>query len=900
MSVPPLTPQASSAEGEQYLRHMRRRERALLLAPSLALGCVVLALWIFAGWMVFQRPSKLREQQQQELAAAARVAAMQTEAVLRQAETALRVIDLSILERQSSEALTNERLTQLAQLADSLRGGSSKVIDVVLVARSGRIQRLLPPREGGRPGEGAVYAELAELVPSGLTVGRPLQLNSADTDSGWQLPLVMRMSRPLGDLDTLMALIDLDRLRGMQSLALSGPDAALLMLRADGAVLLREPALPGLLGRNLFERQPARRQDFADMEGRFTSNGASTDGVARLGAYVTLGDFGIKLLVANGEAGLQAAYSWQRNGVLVFTVMLSVLLILLARWLSQLQRTARLRAAELRATSNAMPLGLFRCDASGETVYANDTYLSLHGLRREELAWGWTSLVSPDERDMLILRWKHHMASGEPLNLVGRIRLPGTTRSRLMSVHTAPLIIAGRSAGQVGTVEDVTERGEQELAQRTLAAILNMTPNLVLQVRERGDVSYLNPAARARLKLAADAPLTDLHLNGFLDPDQLRLYERQILPAAIRDGHWLGAMNVLLDEGEAVPVEATVLAHMDPRGRVETVSLLLRDISEPLRIQRERERNEAILLAVAHTARAQFVVGDTEGRLLFCNASFERERGIRMADWVGRPLSELFGPHDFAMRRQPFADALRGELRQVEISAGDARTGRAFEAQFAPLRVQSGQIEGVIIIELEVTEARREEARLRLASQTDALTQLLNRAGFDAGTHQLMHEAREQDSGQYLALLYLDLDRFKPVNDTYGHPTGDALLKAVALRLRHTLRPDDLVARLGGDEFAVMLSRVLDPDDAGRIADKLLRVITTPFHIGDLRLEIGVSIGYSVVRDGQAELPELVAAADGHLYEAKRAGRGCWRGGLLPPRQDRFGDDPTTTGAGSS
>ncbi|PZR24893.1 MAG: hypothetical protein DI538_27820, partial [Azospira oryzae] len=609
--------------------------------------------------------------------------------------------------------------------------------------------------------------------------------------------------------------------------------------------------------------------------------GVATDGLARVGAYATLGDFGIKLLMSISETGLQAAHSWQRNGVLAATTILTVLIVALARWLNQLQRTARLRAAEMRATSNAMPLGLFRCDASGETVYANDTYLSLHRLQRKDLAWGWTALVPPDERDMLILRWKHHMASGEPLNLVRRVRLPGEVRSRLLSLHTAPLIIAGHTAGQVGTVEDVTERGEQELAQRTLAAILAMTPNLVVQVNERGDVSYLNPAARERLHLAPEAPLTDLHLPDLLDHQQLQLYEEKILPAAIRDGHWLGALSLTLDEGAVVPVEATVLAHLDPRGRLETVSLLLRDISEPLRIQRERERQEAILLAVTHTARALFVVGDNEGRLLFCNAAFERERGLRMGDWVGRPLAELYGRQDYAARHTAIEAALRGELRHLEIAAGDTRNGRAFDAQFAPLRVQSGQIEGVIVIEVDVTEARREQARLRLASQTDALTQLLNRAGFDAGTQQRMQDARQEASGRYLALLYLDLDRFKPVNDTYGHPTGDALLKAVALRLRHTLRPDDLVARLGGDEFAVMLTQLGHPEDAGRIADKLLRVLTTPFHIGDLRLEIGVSIGYSVVQDGQAALHDLVAAADSHLYEAKRAGRGSWRGSAL-------------------
>ncbi len=197
--------------------------------------------------------------------------------------------------------------------------------------------------------------------------------------------------------------------------------------------------------------------------------------------------------------------------------------------------------------------------------------------------------------------------------------------------------------------------------------------------------------------------------------------------------------------------------------------------------------------------------------------------------------------------------------------------------QYAPLRVQSGNIEGLIAIEVDVTEARREEARLRLASQTDALTQLLNRAGFEEGARRLLDQA----AGQRVALLYLDLDKFKPVNDQHGHPTGDALLKAVALRLRHALRPTDLAARLGGDEFAVLLPQIHAAQAAAAVSAKLLQAISAPYHIGELELEIGVSVGYCVATTGTASLEQLVEKADASLYEAKRAGRGCWRGGEL-------------------
>jgi diguanylate cyclase (GGDEF)-like protein len=265
--------------------------------------------------------------------------------------------------------------------------------------------------------------------------------------------------------------------------------------------------------------------------------------------------------------------------------------------------------------------------------------------------------------------------------------------------------------------------------------------------------------------------------------------------------------------------------------------------------------------------------------VLFFNAAFEAHRQVALKDWVGRPLAELFGPQGYAARAPLIASALAGETRRMDLAEGDAREGRSFEVQYAPLRVQSGQIEGVIAIEVDVTDARREEARLRLASQTDALTQALNRAGFEEGARELL----DGPPGQRLALLYLDLDRFKPVNDEHGHPTGDALLKAIALRIRHALRPNDLVARLGGDEFAVLLPGLHDAGDAAKVSAKLLQTLSAPYHIGELELEIGVSIGYSVATTGHVTLEALVARADASLYEAKRSGRGRYVGGELPP-----------------
>lgn len=866
----------STAEAARRTRRRRWRERALLLAPALAFGSVILTIWLLAAWYVAERPGELRRQQRHELATAVREVALQTEPVLRQAESALRTVDLWLLNRHGDAALDDP---VLAQVADNVRSSSRQLVDVMLVDRAGRVRRLQTGRgnngsDGASIEGSAAYAQIAGIVPEGLVLGLPLRLGGASDDGHLRLPLQMRLSRPLDDYDTVLAVVDLQRLRDVHTLFTPGPLAALVLLRSDGVALSRQPELPGFVGRNIFEEFPQRRADFTDDEGFFTSTGAVTDGRPRIGAYVTLGDFGLKLLLSDTEDAALAAHSQQRALVLAGAALASLGLALLARWLGRLQRAARMRDAALQATSNAMPLGLFRCDETGRVVYVNDSYLRLLGLRREDAEWGWTALVPPEQRDMLIRRWQHHMATGEPVDMERSMARGDDGRMRRIAIRTAPLIIDGRVAGQAGTIEDVTERGEQEKARQTLTAIFDMTPDLVCQGREKGDIFYMNPAARARFGLAPDAPLDGARIEQFFSASQIDTYRREVLPAALRDGHWHGRTQVQIGAA-GVPVDCTVLAHRDPRGRVETVSVILRDVSGQVEAQRERERGEAMLLAVAHTARAQFLVGDTAGRVIFFNAAFEQQRNVQLADWVGRPLADLFGPADHAARAPLIEGALAGETQRRDLASGLERDGRSFDVQYAPLRVQSGQIEGVIGIEVDVTEARQEQARLRLASQTDALTQLLNRAGFEDGARLALAEGRP------LALLYLDLDKFKPVNDRHGHPAGDALLKAVALRLRHALRPADLVARLGGDEFAVLLPHLRDAGDAATVADKLLHVISAPYRTGELELEIGVSIGYCAAMTGGVDLERLVAEADAHLYAAKRAGRGCWRGGSL-------------------
>jgi diguanylate cyclase (GGDEF)-like protein len=210
---------------------------------------------------------------------------------------------------------------------------------------------------------------------------------------------------------------------------------------------------------------------------------------------------------------------------------------------------------------------------------------------------------------------------------------------------------------------------------------------------------------------------------------------------------------------------------------------------------------------------------------------------------------------------------LQSQGRPFVVAGADRR---AFE--ITHLSMPEG---GFIATYEEVSEQYQIEQKMRYQASHDALTGLLNRRQFREELSRLLDEAR--DHGAEIALLYLDLDRFKEVNDTLGHPVGDALLVAATDRIRGCLRGHDLVARLGGDEFAVAIVGTEIASLAESVGSRILGEIGKDFSVNGHRITVGVSIGAAIAGSGHQDADDLLQQADLALYEAKAQGRGCYR-----------------------
>ena len=281
-------------------------------------------------------------------------------------------------------------------------------------------------------------------------------------------------------------------------------------------------------------------------------------------------------------------------------------------------------------------------------------------------------------------------------------------------------------------------------------------------------------------------------------------------------------------------------------------------------------RQAATLRSITEAIPAIVVVVDADGRYRFVNSAFERWYGTPRERIIGCTLPQVLGPLEYAKTRQYSDRALAGESVDFERRYQHADGIQNLAISYIPLRLDNGAPDGFVGVSQDITHHRREENRLLKLAQRDGLTGLLNRAGFE----EHLEACLDKGEGAELALLYIDLDHFKPVNDQFGHAVGDAVLQTFATRIRDAVRPTDASARLGGDEFAVVLKGVRDLENANRVAGKIIEAARTPFEVDGRILQIGASVGVAYGLKPGGGWRDLVSHADTLLYEAKKAGRG--------------------------
>ncbi len=413
-----------------------------------------------------------------------------------------------------------------------------------------------------------------------------------------------------------------------------------------------------------------------------------------------------------------------------------------------------------------------------------------------------------------------------------------------------------------------------ERTERELRSVVQNAGVGIVRASASGHILSVNPKLCAILGYPEEA-LLNMRLEALVLPQDMPEADRQ-RDAVLRGqlDRYEAERRVRAADGRVLTLLLNVSAVRDAKGVVAQLVKVVRDVTE-MRAAQVRLRLAA---AVFENTVEGVLVADAERRVLSVNPSFTRMFGYEESEVLGRTTRFLrCEGQDDAWYGRLWDEvhsngAWRGEVRSRRRNGEESCELMSLSA----VRGDSGEITHYVAVYTDISMQKASQAQLDHLAHHDALTTLPNRLMFMLRLEQALAEAGQR--GEQLAVLLLDLDRFKDVNDSFGHLTGDELLLQIATRLAARLRPTDLLARLGGDEFVLLLRPLGGVDEAAHMAHLCMQECLRPWRSREgVELAVGASVGISLFPAHGSTPTALLQGADAALYRAKADGRGVFR-----------------------
>ncbi|MGB3335577.1 MAG: PAS domain S-box protein [Devosia sp.] len=534
-------------------------------------------------------------------------------------------------------------------------------------------------------------------------------------------------------------------------------------------------------------------------------------------------------------------------------------------------------------------VGMVVSEMDGRMVYANRAFITLLGRGIDEADGDVFDLIHPEDsaaaRQRLLL-----LMRGEDSEYRGEHRFRHADGSPLWVMVAASVLHSETSGEPAYLIIQLTSIELQKRAEEALAHSESRW-NFALESARQGvwdhdirtDSMFYSRMWRIMRGIPPDEEVDGDQAKWFsrIHPDDLQ-YIRDNVDRQDKGDSGLDALEYrertrdgsyiwILSRGKPVEWDE----HGNPTRTLGTDTDITRLKTIELELAAQKERLRVTLDSIADG----MISTDENGRVVFMNPAAELLTGYRSADAVGKEVRAIFTLRDGMtgeLQECPVAICLATDkpahLDDDMILVGKSGTERDIRCTAAPVRTPIGELAGAVLVFQDVTQSRTMQRELAHSATHDDLTGLPNRSAFERALNGAISSAH---GGQRRhCLLYVDLDRFKPVNDNAGHAAGDALLKQVAQTIRGSCRSHDVAARIGGDEFAVLLSDC--PAEVGqRIADKIVRAVAAlAFGWAGRTYHIGASVGMTVVTEQPASPLGFMGEADAACYAAKARGRG--------------------------
>jgi len=554
----------------------------------------------------------------------------------------------------------------------------------------------------------------------------------------------------------------------------------------------------------------------------------------------------------------------------------------------------RLREQKLRldAALDNMGQGLLMFDADARLMLFNQRYLKMYRLDPKAVYSGMllTEMLQlrkangtfPRDPEQYVAELRQGLAAGKPVTLT--IAQPDR---RIICIENQPM----PDGRWVSTHEDITarRRAEEQLRDQKLqldTALNNMSQGLNM-FDSSGRLVVRNERYLQMYRLSPDDAKFGCSVGDLvrarmasgtffdIDPDK---YTCDMM-AAMRKREPTGATMELTD-GRIV----SVVSQPTPDGEGWVVTH--EDITERRRAEIERDRSQAFAATVIESVPTAMLVKDARDlRYVLINKAGEDYFGVPRDKIIGRRAEEVFSQdivEGIAVHERRLIETGERQIYDEHPVTTPGGERRIVSTTRVPIRDPHGTIQYLLTVVDDRTQRKRAEAQIAHMAHHDGLTGLPNRAAFDACIEATI-EAASRD-GQQFALMCINLDRFKGINDVFGHASGDALMREMAKRLQAAVG-GAFVARLGGDEFTVIATDGEQPRAAEELADRMLAAMAEDFQIDGRPLRLGLSVGVAIYPTDGADAAALVANANAALYRAKAEGRGAFR--FFEPDMDK-------------
>ena len=536
--------------------------------------------------------------------------------------------------------------------------------------------------------------------------------------------------------------------------------------------------------------------------------------------------------------------------------------------------------ARLEQTFEQAAVGIVRTDLDRRIISVNRKFCEMTGYARDELFdKKLRQLSHPDDRGR-DADARMQLVAGKIDHLQTERRYIRKDGGVIWVRRTTSLArdFASNTAQYIFVVEDITAR---KMAEDSYRVTFDNAPVGIMHSMADRKILHVNPKLCEILGYTREE-LLGMTTADFLPPEYRESDRPKYLDQMLRGDlqSFSSERPFIRKDGSLVWANRTISLIRDGAGQPLFFLRIIEDISERKRAEEALAQERRLLRTVVDAIPDRIYAKDVDGKFILQNAANLKVRGFeRHEDIVGKTVFDIFP--------RQLAQCIHDEDQEV-IDSGEPLIDREGRTHFGatkdredetrwhltskvPLKDSAGRVYGLVGINRDITERKQTSERLARLAHYDSITGLPNRV--------LLYDrlgraiALAPRNNWFVGVLFLDLDRFKLVNDTLGHAAGDELLKLVAERLTQLLRPSDTVGRLSGDEFAVILSDLATPQNAGLVAQKMIDSLKTPFNLDGNEVFVTASIGITLFPTDSDKIETLIRDADAAMYGAKSAGR---------------------------